>query len=805
MLKFVLRTLWRHRFFTLLHIAGLAIGLSAAWVVWQFSSFEWSHNRAIPDDKRVFRVVSNYFFDGKGSGNSGVPEPLSRAAEMLAGVEKSIPVRDQSALLLFPEGAKKPFLDIRQITQTTPEYFDMVPYGWLAGSPAIALTQPNQVVLTRSRAEKYFPRHRPDEMLSKNITYHFFRDTINAEVVGVVEDLDFPTSFIGKEFITVTKPKKDNWSGVSSGTQLWLVLQKNADPRQVETIINEVSAKHAGDELKKRNITRSHALQALADVHFDPKFESHIRAANPKVLAVLSGIAAFLVLLACINYLNLSTAQIPQRAREIGIRKTLGGHTTGIVGVFLVETLIVCLLAVVISFFLTKWAFTTFHKELPAEVLRYTDWRATALFLAALVATVTLISGLYPGWLIGRFQAISLLRGQFLGQKVSQNSRGGLRKTLIVFQFFIAQIFIIGALVVGRQLNFMLSKDLGFDREAVVLTSVPFRTLRDAAYQNSQFRFAEALRKLPEVEDVALGEPLLSLSYSSNKYFRTDENGQKFETVLYQKLADTSLVSFYRLPVLAGRNLPAGDTIREFVINETAARAFGFERPADALGQFVTEQDGAAHEVVGVVADFHNIGFEARIQPVAFMADPSNLTDLNIKLASRQAADWSEALRKIEAVWAEIYPNDVFEHRFYDQTLEDIYAADLSMTRFINLATGIAIFISCLGLFGLATFTAVRRKKEIGIRKVLGASAASVLGLLTKELLMLVVVGFALAVPLAIFFLKKWLDNYVYRVELEWWLVALAGAATVFIAFLTLSFQSLRAALANPVKSLRSE
>lgn len=551
-LKFSFRALWRNRLFTALHVAGLSIGISAAWVVWQFSSFELSHDRDIPGGERVFRVVSNFIFDGKDSGNSGAPEPLSRTAEMLAGVAKSIPVRDQSAAQLLPEGVKKPFLDVRQITQTTPEYFDMVPHRWLAGSPATALAQPNQVVLSRSRAEKYFPRHRPDEMLGKAVTYHFYRDTITAEVVGVVEDLDFPTSFIGKEFLAATKPKKDNWGGVNSGTQLWLVLQENADPRTVEAAINDVSARNVGDDLKKWKIERSHALQPLADVHFDPKFESHIRAANPKVLAVLGGIAAFLLLLACINYLNLSTAQIPQRTREIGIRKTLGGRSAGIVSGFLAETLIVCLLAVAVAFFLTKWAFVAFRDELPEDVLQFADFRKTGLFLVVLVASVTLFSGLYPGWLIGRFQAVSLLRGQFAGQNPTQKSRGGFRKSLIVFQFFIAQAFIIGALVVGRQMHFMLSDDLGFDREAVVLTNVPYRTMRDAAYQNGQFRLADALRKLPEVENVALGEPLFSNNYSSNTHSRTDEKGQKFETVLYRKIADTSLINFYRLPILAG-------------------------------------------------------------------------------------------------------------------------------------------------------------------------------------------------------------------------------------------------------------
>ena len=803
--KLSLRSLWHNRFFTALHIAGLSVGLCAAWVVWQFVSFEMSHDRTIPNGERVFRVVSNFTATGRSSGNAGCPEPLARAAEFVAGVEKVIPVRDRTAETVLPEGARKPFLSAKHISQTTPEYFELIPHHWLAGSAATALTQPRQVVLTRSRAEKYFPRHRPDEVLGKTLTYGFWGDTVVAEVVGVVEDLDFASSFIGKEFLATQKPKSDRWGSVNSSTQLWLVLQKDADPRSVESIINDVSTKNSGDQLQRSGIQRSHSLQPLADVHFDTKFESHIRAANPKVLATLGAIAVFLLLLACINYLNLSTAQIPQRAREIGIRKTLGGRSAGLVGSFLLETFLVCLMASVVAFFLTRWAFVAFQKELPDDVLKFANVGKAALFGAGIVALVTLVSGFYPGWLIGRFQAISLLKGQFFGQKQSQNSRSGLRKSLIIFQFFIAQVFIIGALVVGRQMHFMLSNDLGFDRDAVVLTSIPYRTLNDPAFKNGQFVLADALQKLPEVEKVALGEPLFSGSFSSNTHERTNEKGEKNEVVLYRKIADTNLIHFYKLPILAGKNLPPSDTIREFVINETAAKNFGFANPAAAIGQMVTEQGGSSHEIVGVVADFHNLGFEAPIQSVAFMADRSSLTDLNIKLASNKPSDWPAALKKIEAEWSKIYPDDVFESQFYDQTMEEMYAADLSMSRFINLATGVAIFISCLGLFGLATFTAFRRTKEIGIRKVLGASAASVVFLLSREFLGLVVIGFVLAAPVSIHFLTGWLKNYAFHIELEWWLVGLACFVAVAIAFLTVCFQSIKAALANPVQSLRNE
>lgn len=800
-LKLTFRTLWKNRFFTALHVVGLAIGLSAAWTIFQWADFELAHDRPIPDSERIFRVVSRFEFDGKPSGNAGCPEPFSRAGQDIAGVEKSIPVFDRWTVGVLPEGTNRPFTDPEGITVTTPDYFEMVPYRWLAGSPATALSQPKQAVLTRSSAEKYFPRHQPQEVLGKMVSYDFQEDTLVAEVVGVVEDLDFPTSFIGKDFLTAEKPLEDAWNDVSSSDQLWFMLSENAHPETIVAALDKLSASHAEADEKPARFE----LQPISKVHFDPSFGSHIRSANPKVLAILAAIAGFLLLLACINYINLTTAQIPARSREIGIRKTLGGQNAGLISSFLVETVLVCLMAVLLSVVLTKWAFLYFEKDLPESVLKFADWRKTGGFLALLVVFVSLVSGLYPGWLITRFQAVSLLRGQFSGQNQSVSRRAGFRKGLIVFQFFIAQVFIIGALVVGRQLHFMLTKDLGFDREAVVLVFVPYRLAQNPLFKNRQFLLADALRKLPEVQKVALGEPLFSGGSSSSTHHRINEKGEKIELPLYLKRVDTSLLEFYGMPLLAGRNFTPSDTVRDFVINETACQVFGLGRPADAVGQILKDGRGRSRPISGVVADFHTGSFEDKMQPVAIMTGGPNLRTINVKLAVSRPADWPNALQKMEAEWAKTYPGEPFKARFYDETLAEIYAADLTLGRFINLATGVAILISCLGLFGLATFTALRRTKEIGVRKVLGASAASVVGLLSKEFLLLVAVGFGLAVPLAVFFLQKWLANYAFRIELEWWLVAFAGLAGVLLAFLTVGFQAIKAALANPVESLRTE
>ena len=811
-LKSTFRVLWRGRMFTLLHISGLAIGLSAAWLIWQYADFEYSHNRLIPNAENICRVVSEFDDSDNIHGyNAGCPQPLWRAAEEVAGIEKSVPIQSDFALLALPEGAKRGFKEVSQMAYTTPEYFDLVPIKWLAGSPASALTQPDEVVLALSRAEKYFPRHSPEEVLGKTIRYESFNDTIVATVVGVVEDLDFPTSFIEKELLTVSEPDEDLWGSTNSNHQLWVVLNSDADREAVTTAINQVSETKGGEALKQWGMSRTQILQPLADVHFADRYGSHIRVANAKVIKVLAAVAIFLLLLAVINYVNLSTAQIPARAREIGIRKTLGGSRRSIIGSFLLETLLVCVFAAALAGLLTNVAFDAFSEHLPEDVLRYADWRKTAAFLALLVGIVTLFSGLYPGWIASRFQAAALLRGQFSGQEQGSRKRGGnLRRSLIVFQFFVAQAFIIGALVVGQQLHFMRNTDLGFDRQAVLTIEQPISAWRNPELKNKLPVLADALKKMPEIERVALGDVLLSTSYSSNTHYYTDEAGNKKETNIYRKNADEELMDLYKLPIIAGRKLQASDGPEHYVLNESAVKAFGFESPQAAIGVFLEENNGPDEpllqkQVVGVVADFHSMGFTETIRPTALMRDLEYVGTINVRLASTRPSDWQPVLKKMEAEWNSVYPDDPFAADFFDETLAEVYRQDLTLAKFIQLATGIAIFISFLGLFGLATFMAWKRTKEIGIRKVLGASTVSVVSMLSREFVLLVLAGFVLSAPVAYYLLQKWLEFYAYRIELSWWIFAAAGAAALVGATLVVALQTVRAALANPVESLKNE
>lgn len=803
-LKLTIRHLWRNRVFTFLNVAGLAIGLSAAWIMYQYVSFEFSYDTGHPQEDRVFRVVSRFLHDGAESGNPGVPQPLAETAHTLAGVELAVPVFSKWVKSVQPglPGANgKKVEEVENVIQTSDHYFKLVRYDWLAGNPEGALARPDQVVLTSSRAAEYFPGVAPAQLVGQTLTYD---DTLVVQISGVVADLDYPSSFIGQEFRSLPKEKAEEawWTSTNSSHQLYVQLAKNTNPETFLEQLNRLSTEKSGDLMSKWGMKRWHLLQTLKDIHFATDYGGHIRTANKKVLYVLMGVAGFLLLLACINYVNLSTAQIPQRSREIGIRKTLGSSRRLMLVHFLGETTVVSIIATLVAAGLTSAFFSGFSDLLPEDVIKFVEVGPTALFLVGLVAAVSLLAGIYPGWLITRAQPIRTLRGQV---DSGGSKRATLRKGLIVFQFAIAQLFIASAIIVGQQLNFMMHKDLGFNRDAVVLIDIPWELMEQPAYKDKQFVLREEIEKLPGVAKVALGQPLFDNSFSSNTHIYHNEKGEEVRRNVYRKYADPELLSLYELPLLAGRNLLASDTVREYVLNETAIKAFGFASPQAAIGQMLQENAGSAYPIAGVVADFHAASFAEEIGPLAFMSQRDQLSTLNVKLASGNPADWKLVFHDLEGAWKQFYPSKPFKYEFYDDKLKFAYESDTNMARIINLATGVALLISCLGLFGLAAFMAQRRTKEIGIRKVLGASLGSLINLLSKEFLLLVLLAFAIAAPVVNYFLDKWLNLFVYHIEIRWWMFALAGGSAVLIAFLTVSFQSVRAALANPVKSLRNE
>jgi putative ABC transport system permease protein len=653
----------------------------------------------------------------------------------------------------------------------------------------------------------YFSGLSPADMLGQTITYN---DTLYKTVTGIVKDLDYPTEFTAQEFLV--KSNEDYplvaWTNTNGSDKLYLQIAKQSDTArvmaQIKALVAEKVKAFHQEKKPTYSMNRWLELMPLSESHFSTHInEGEIHKASKPVMYGLMGIGGFLLLLACINYINLSTAQVPQRAKEIGVRKTLGSSRWSLISQLLSETLVTVLLAASLAILLSKLAFIFLGDLVPEGALQHSGGPAAFLFIVLLLTVVTLLSGLYPARIKAKVEEVSIMRGQ--GVWTAGHNQLTLRKSLIVFQFVIAQLFIVGAVIVGSQLNYTLKKDLGFNKEAIVLVKIPWKLTRNKLYEGKQFPLADELRKQAGVQALSIGTEPMTTNYSSSP-LEYNGSGMKdpVKRQVFKKWVDTSYIRLYNMELLAGRNLHASDTTNEYIINETAMKAFGFSTPQEAVGKVIGRGD-KKFPIVAVVKDFHLRDFYTTIDPMALMADKRNLNTLNIKLNGTDPAKWQQTLKAIEQKWYAFYPPETFSVKFYDETLEAMYKDERNLSKLINLATIIAIMISCLGLFGLVTLTAFQRTKEIGIRKVLGASVTGIVRLLSSEFVTLVLIALAIASPIAWWAMSKWLQDFAYRIHIEWWMFGLTGLAAITIALLTISIQAIKAALANPVKSLRSE
>jgi putative ABC transport system permease protein len=814
-----LRYLWRHRLFTALNIAGLAVSISAAWIIFRIVAYEFSYDKGLPNKDKIYRVVTGFIFDEKESYNGGVSAPLYQGVrEQVRDLDYAVPVLGKSVTAVEVNAANgKPLIveDPTGVVATDSTYFSMVPYHWVLGNKSTAFNAPENVVLTLERAKRYFPGKKPEEIFNHRLTYYSYKDTIQRTVTGIVAALDTPTEFTAQEFCPLPTQvyKLNEWTNTNGSDKLYLQLKQGAQPAsvlsQIQTLADQKSKEFDDAKAKQKQIThfkykRWFELLPLKESHFSTFIKEYdARKASKPVLYGLVGIGLFLLVLACINYINMSVAGMPQRAKEIGVRKTLGSSHTQLITQFLSETLITAFFAALVAQALGLLGFGLLKDTIPPGVAPLGGMLQLLGFIVVVSVVITILAGIYPGLLITKVKTINVFRN-FSGAG-NINHKFSLQKILIVFQFIIALFFVTSAIIVGNQLHYTLTTDMGFNKDAVVLVDVPWKYTFAKKYENKQFPLFTELKRTPGVYNISLGSAPMQNGYSSSPYEFTQDGKEPVSRQIYRKWVDTAYLNVYGIPLLAGRNIRASDTTNEYVINETAVHAFGFKSPQDAVGKFIGQHTAEKFPIVGVVKDFHTQDFYKTIDPMLFESEKDNLSTFNIKLAGHDPAAWQASLRAIEKKWYQFYPPETFSYKFYDETLEGMYEQERHLAKLISLATGIAIFISCLGLFGLAVLTAFQRTKEIGIRKVLGASVPGIVRLLSKEYLQLVIVAIVLATPIAWWAMNKWLQNFAYRIQLQWWMFLLAGLIGIAIAMLTVSVQAIKAAVANPVKSLRTE
>ena len=818
-LKIAWRNLIRNKVFTCINIIGLAIGISASLVIYLIVQYEFSFEQFQQDKDSVFRVVSQVEFPDLTVYNSGVPVPTANHIEEVVGVENathfftnydlkvSIPLAKEQAPVLFHRQ--------KHIIYADEAYFNIFQYEWLAGSPQTALKDPYRVVLSESRARAYFTGLEPNEIMGRTVVYE---DSINTVVSGIIKDLEEVTDFTFKEFISratiaasglKSQRSWDEWGSIDGHSQLFVKLAGEANVQQTESQLAELRSKYRVREANDIKDGTTHFLQPLSDIHFNQVygiFEGSGRvAANKSTLVSLLAIALFLLGLGCINFVNLATAQAGQRAKEIGIRKTLGGNRASLVYQFLSETFICTFLAMMLSVMLFPLLIQLFEGFIPPGVtLTSLNQPHVWLFLLLLLCTLSLLSGFYPAWVLSAFKPVAVLKDQpYKGGNKSR--KAWLRRTLTVTQFVITQVLLIATLAMGNQIHYSLNKDLGYRKDAILFMDVE-RNIFSTEKDDRRYVLLEKLQQTPDIADISLGGSPPASGRTNTRTMKFSRDGKVLETMVETKFADSNYFSIYNIRLVAGGGLQKSGEAREFVINETYAKWLGFDNARDAIGRML-ELDDQFIPIVGVVADFHTKSTQEPIKPLAFSSSPENSYTMHIALSERgnNGEAWQRALENIESSYRELYPEEDFKYTFFDESIAAFYQREQNIIRLLKWATGLCMVISCLGLFGLVIFSTSQRTKEIGIRKVLGSSGAQLIALLSKDILMLVSYAFIIATPISFWSINKWLENYQYKVNIEWSLFAGVGCIVLLISALTISFQTIKAANANPVKSLRTE
>jgi len=820
-LKIAWRNIARNKVYSIINVLGLGLGICACVVIYLITSYDLSFDKFHQDKDRIYRIV------GEIQRSSGEINFLNSPIGDVAGFQTQIPGFEAAAgFHLYSEDVsirdgKDPVKKFKGRIErsgswsatsiiTGPQYFDIFKYQWLAGNAKTALNDPFKVVLSQKRAIKYFGNIPVEKMIGKTVIYE---DSLQVNVSGIVKDWDQNTDFGFTDFISISTATHsflknqiptDDWNSLSPHRSMAFVkLATGATAAQVNErfsafIKANVKMDNAGSKLTMQ-------LQPLSEIHFTKDFHrgddgDNFEKLYPPTLFALMGVALFILIIAVVNFINLSTAQSVQRAKEIGVRKVLGSSKTKLIFQFLTETAVLTLLAVIISVLLVKPVVTAFSSYIPQGIIFNAFEPSMLLFLFSVTLITTLLAGFYPAKVLSSYLPVLSLKGVAVQKGADKIN---LRKALIVFQFTISLIFIIGVIVIGKQIRFMNKADKGFNTDAIITAS----NWND--HDGKLKVFAQNIKQIPGISDVILqGTDPMGFAQNLDNY-SYKEQGDNAQRVLAD-IGDNNFIPFYGMKLLAGRNMLASDSLNELVINETFSKSLGFKRPENAIGKLLYQQHNKhekAYPIVGVVADYHTGSFHEAIKPVVIEYVPQRISGVAIKLVGgeKNISNAKPTILKIEAYWKKIFPEITFDYRFLNESIARLFEQEQKTAWLMNVAMSITIFISCMGLFGLAMFTAERRKKEISIRKVLGANIASITRMLSKEFIVLVLISIAIASPIGWYFMNQWLQDFAYRTDISWWIFVVAGLMAVTIALITVCFQAIKAAIANPVKSLRTE
>lgn len=801
--KIALRNLTRHKGYTAINITGLAVGMAACLLLFLVIRYELGYDKFQPNYNKIYHVVTQDKYDAGITYNSGVPVPALDALRLtfpnvqFAGISSVYGSQVTVEEAGKENTANKKFIEPTGMFFCEPQFFQLFSYKWLAGNAAV-LKDPNMVVLTKKMAEKYFDNW-------KDAIGRFIKldNAITLKVAGIMDDIKEHTDFPLGVVISYATLKKngapynfyaDNWNTTSSNYQVFALLQ---DKNAVAGINNQLISfcKEHYPQRGAGSSVKTHFLEPLSNLHFDSRFNTFgDHQTSKSTLWTLSLIGIFIIIMACINFINLSTAQAVGRSKEVGIRKVLGSNRKQLFMQVMGETGLVVSTAAIVAIIIAL-ACLPFIKNValinePLSLLNV----QTILFLLTVIVLVTLFSGLYPSLILSGFKPALALKNKITSAKVGGIS---LRRGLVVTQFAISQVLIIGTIVAVSQMSFVKNADLGYNKDAVLLLSAT----ADSSVQAKHSVFKQKLLQTPGVVSVSFNTdaPSSENIWSTNFAFdhRDDE---KFQVQL--KFADEDYFKTFGLTLLAGRGYDKSDTAKELVINETLVNKLGLKNPQDAIGKDIRTGRSAWKQVVGVVKDFKASSLKQSVPPLIIAESSKYYSVTAIKL---RTSNISKAQADIQAAWNEFNPAFAYSSVFLDENINRFYQQENQLSLLYKIFAALAILISSLGLYGLVSFMAVQKTKEVGIRKVLGASSANIVFLFSKEFTILITIAFLIAAPLAYFMMNNWLQDFAYRIKIGAGIFVIAVLISVCIAWLTVGYKAIKASIANPVKSLRTE
>ncbi|MEO6405201.1 MAG: ABC transporter permease [Ferruginibacter sp.] len=798
--KIALRNLKRHKVFSIINITGLAIGIAACLLLFTVVKYELSYDNFLPGYKNIYRIVSEDKNAEEVTHTPGIPFPALQAIKIDIPEVTSGSLLSNNGSQVTVLGTNENAISNKKFIESTgfffadPEFFSIFKYKWLVGSPEV-LKDPNVTVLTKKMATKYFGdwQTATGQLLKLD-------NTVTVKVEGIIEDVpgntDFPLGVITSFETAKANPSvyfySTDWGSTTSNYQVYLSLPNNVSVDKINSRLLGFNKKYYADRTRS---VRTHFLQPLSQLHFDKRFESFgDHTTDRSTLWTLTLIGLFIIVMACINFINLSTAQAVGRSKEIGIRKVLGSKRSQLFGQVMGETAFIVIASIIFAIGIAAVCLPFIkHVASIEESLSFLNWQ-TLVFLLSLVIIVTLFAGIYPAMILSGFKPVLALKN-----KITSANVGGIsiRRGLVVAQFAISQVLIIGTAVALSQMKFVRNADLGFAKESLLIIN----SNSDSAAQAKQSSFRDKVLQLPGVESVSFSSdvPSSDNNWTTNFAYdhRPDENFG-----LNIKYADENYFKTYGLKFLGGRSFSKSDTTNEVVVNETVLKKLGVKDAAFAIGKEIRMGRQSWKTIVGVVKDFKTNSLKEDIKPLIIAERKKFYWLTGVKL---KTANTAQTQASVERAWNQVYPEYAYTTSFMDDNIADFYKQDQQLSLLYKIFAGIAIFISCLGLYGLVSFMAVQKTKEVGIRKVLGASVANIVYLFSKEFTVLIAVAFIIAAPLAYFMMNSWLQDFVYRIKLGAGIFIIAVVISIFIAWVTVGYKALKAAIANPVKSLRTE